>query len=141
MGSLLGVGRLTRMAAMANRYDNAYPLDEYFNDLKKGIWSELPARQKIDGYRRNLQKHYVAKMIALVNPSSSVGAAVSVGGGLSISFGPDASRSDIPSVAKAHLSQLRSEILSALPAYKDNMSRYHLQDLADRIKNALNPNG
>jgi hypothetical protein len=44
-------------------------------------------------------------------------------------------------VAKAHLSQLRAEILSALPAYKDNMSRYHLQDLADRIKNALNPKG
>ena len=139
MGSLLGVGRLTRMAAMSNRYDNAYPLDEYFNDLKKGIWNELPAREKIDGYRRNLQTHYVERMIALVSGSGS--APISLGGSFTISFGPDASRSDIPSVAKAHLGQLRSDILSALPAYKDNMSRYHLQDLADRIKIALNPKG
>jgi hypothetical protein len=139
IGSLLGVSRLTRMAAMANRYDNAYALDEYFNDLKKGIWNELAGRQKINGYRRNLQKHYVERMIGLIRPGS-VGT-LGAGPGISISFGPDASRSDIPSVSKAHLRQLRSEILSALPAYTDNMSRYHLQDLADRIKDALNPKG
>jgi hypothetical protein len=139
MSSLLSTTRLNRMVAMSNRYDNAYPIDEYFNDLKKGIWSEIPSRAKIDGYRRNLQKHYVERMIGLLNPGGS--GSVSVGSGISISFGPDASRSDISSVAKAHLGQLRSDILAALPVYKDNMSRYHLQDLADRIKQALNPKG
>jgi hypothetical protein len=74
-------------------------------------------------------------MIALVRPGQSP----IVSSGFTISFGPDPSRTDIPSVAKAHLSQLRTEILNALPAYKDNMSRYHLQDLADRIRQALDP--
>ncbi len=135
INSLLDLSRLNRMVGMANRYDNAYGIDEYFSDLKKGVWSELPARAKIDGPRRNLQKHYVERMIALVKPAP--GPVVS--SGFSISFGPDATRTDIPSVAKAHLTQLRTDIINALPAYKDNMSRYHLQDLADRIRQALDP--
>jgi hypothetical protein len=74
-------------------------------------------------------------MIALVKPAQGP----VVTSGFSISFGPDATRTDIPSVAKAHLTQLRLDIINALPAYKDNMSRYHLQDLADRIRQALDP--
>jgi hypothetical protein len=139
MGSLLSTSRLSRMVAMNNRFENAYTIDDYFNDLKKGVWTELPARSTINQYRRNLQKHYTERMIGLLNPSS--GGSLSAGSGITITFGPDASRTDIVSVAKAHLTQLRSEILAAIPSYKDNMSRYHLQDMADRIKNALNPKG
>jgi hypothetical protein len=136
MGSLLSTSRLGRMVTAGNRFDNTYNIDEYFADLKKGIWSEIPARKKIDNYRRNLQKSYVERMIALLNPT----AAPVVISGFSISFGPDTKKTDISSMVRAHLSSLRNELVSAAPAYADNMSRYHLQDLAERIKQALNPN-
>ncbi len=136
LGSLLSPVRLGRMITSGNRFENTYNIDEYFSDLKKGIWSEIPARKKIDNYRRNLQKSYVERMIALLNPTS----APIITGGFTISFGPDTKKSDISSMVRAHLSSLRNELVSAAPAYTDNMSRYHLQDLSERIKQALNPN-
>jgi hypothetical protein len=136
MGSLLSPARLGRMITSGNRFENTYDIDEFFTDLKKGIWSEIPARKKIDNHRRNLQKSYVERMIALLNPTT----APVITGGFTFSFGPDTKKTDISSMARAHLSSLRNELVSAAPSYTDNMSRYHLQDLAERIKQALNPN-
>ena len=58
-----------------------------------------------------------------------------------ISFGPmiDVKKSDIMSVARGTLRSLKAEIAAALPAYGDRMSRYHLQDLNERIERILNP--
>ncbi|MGL6266287.1 MAG: zinc-dependent metalloprotease, partial [Chitinophagaceae bacterium] len=136
MGSLLSASRLGRMINAGNRFGNTYNIDEYFSDLKKGIWSEIPGRKKIDNYRRNLQKSYVERMLALLNPTSSSVVVT----GFSISFGPDTKKTDIRSMVRAHLTSLRNEIVSAIPSYADNMSRYHLQDLSERIKQTLNPN-
>jgi hypothetical protein len=135
LGSILSSSRLGRMITSSNRFDNAYTMEELFSDLKKGIWSELPARKKIDYYRRNLQKSYVERMIALMTPT----APLQLGGGITLSFGPDVKKTDISSMVRAHLSALRSEIVTAAPLIPDTMSRYHLQDLAERIKSALDP--
>ncbi|HEX5668162.1 MAG TPA: zinc-dependent metalloprotease, partial [Chitinophagaceae bacterium] len=138
LGSLLSTVRLGRMVNMAGRYDNAYNLDEYYADLKKGIFSEIPAKAKIDQYRRNLQKSYVERMSGLLNPSpASGGITISFGGAITPST--DVMKSDISSVTRAHLIQLRSELVNAAASYPDMMSRYHLQDLAERIKRALDP--
>ena len=136
MNNLLSTSRLGRMVSISERFDNNYNIDEYFTDLKKGIFSEIPTRAKIDARRRNLQKSYVEKMISLVNPVAPMSINLP---GLTLSFGPDIKKTDISSVARANLTQLRSELLTASSAYADNMSRYHLQDLAERIRQALNP--
>jgi hypothetical protein len=136
LGSLLSSVRLGRMITAGNRFENTYSIDEYFSDLKKGIWSEIPARKKIDNYRRNLQKSYVERMISLLNPTS----APVITSGFTISFGPDTKKTDISSLVRAHLNSLKTELAAAAPSYTDNMSRYHLQDLSERIKQALNPN-
>lgn len=136
LNNLLSTSRLGRMVSMSARYDNSYNIDEYFSDLKKGIFTEIPARAKIDLRRRNLQKSFVEKMISLVNPTSTTSINLP---GLTLSFGPDVKKTDISSVARATLSQLRSELVTASSAYADNMSRYHVQDLAERIRQALNP--
>ncbi len=136
LNNLLATSRLGRMVAMSNRYDNAYNIDEYFNDLKKGIFSEIPARSRIENRRRNLQKSYVERLISLVNPTTTTSINLP---GLTLSFGPDVKKSDISSVARANLNQLRTELVSAAPAIADNLSRYHVQDLAERIRQALNP--
>ncbi len=88
-------------------------------------------------YRRNLQKAYVEALINILNPPT---------GGITISFGSLASlgntsvkTSDVTSIARAHLAALRSKIASAIPGTTDKMSKYHLLDVAERIKTALDP--
>ena len=137
LGSLFSTARMQRMVSSTNRDATAYRLDEFMDDLKKGIWSELPTRKPIDSYRRNLQKSYVERLGAIVTPQSAPGG----GGGIVISFGPsvDPKKSDILSIAKGNLRSLKAEIVAAIPLYTDKMSRLHLQDLNERIDRILNP--
>jgi hypothetical protein len=137
LSSILSATRLSRIVISSNRYSNTYALDELFSDLKKGIWGELLSKKKIDGYRRNLQKSYTEKMISLLGNSATT--ATGNSSSFSISFGPDTKKTDITSVVRAHLAALRSEIQAATSAMPDTMSKYHLQDVAERIKNALDP--
>ncbi|MFZ9588246.1 MAG: zinc-dependent metalloprotease [Chitinophagaceae bacterium] len=138
LGSLLSAGRLTRMTTSSKRFPNSYDIAEMFSDLKKGIFSELSSKKAIDGYRRNLQKSYVDRMSALLgNAPAAGGITISMGG--TISAGPDPKKTDVTSVVRAHLSSLRSEIQATIPATTDTMSKYHLMDLSERIKTALDP--
>ena len=118
---------------------DAYSITDLFGDLKKGIWTELPGRAKINVYRRNLQKSYISILNELLNPpqrSGSSGVIIMVLGGGSTT---NIEKSDIRSVVRAHLSLLRNEVKVASGGVADQMSRYHLQDIVIRIDNALNP--
>ena len=137
LSSVLSVSRLSRMVVASNRYANSYGIDELFADMKKGIWSELVSKKKIDGQRRNLQKSYTERMITLLG--SNAASTSSAGSSMMVSFGPDPKKTDITSVVRAHLISLRSEIQAAVSSMPDNMSKYHLQDVSERIKNALDP--
>lgn len=133
--SVLSSFRFSRMMEQQNRYGNkAYTPLELINDLKKGIWRELRTGHAISMERRTLQKTYVDRMISLL---PSTGASSSFG--IVISFGPNTKTSDIPSIARGHLTDLLKEIKAAIPRTKDQMSRYHLIDEAQRINLALNP--
>jgi len=135
LNSLLSAQRLNRMAASSNRFGTAhtYPMDKMLDDVKKGVWSELSSHKVIDGYRRNLQKAYVEALIALLNPVPSVNP---FGGS---SRDVNTKNTDVTSVARAQLVALKTQINSAIPATTDKMSKYHLQDVSDRIKKTLDP--
>ncbi|RYY31013.1 MAG: DUF5117 domain-containing protein [Chitinophagaceae bacterium] len=136
LGNLLSAARLQRLISSTNRdAANAYRIDEYMDDLRKGIFTEVATKKPIDNYRRNLQKSFVERLGNIVNPAPAAG------GGITISFGPavDVRKSDIMSVAKGTLRTLKAEIASGLNGYGDRMSRYHLQDLNERIEQILNP--
>lgn len=137
LSRILGGRTLNKLLdAEASLGNNAYQVTELLADLKKGIWSELAARKPIDIYRRNLQKSYVNNLISLATPPATASAGTFV---ITIGGTTNAEKSDIRSVASAHLASLRTEILGAAGGITDPMSRYHLQDLAKRIDNALNP--
>jgi hypothetical protein len=138
LGSVLSSARLTRMTTASKRFPNSYDIAELFSDMKKGIFSELSSKKAIDGYRRGLQKSYVERMSALLGNAPAAGG-LTITVGFPASPGPDARKTDVPSVVRAHLSSLRSEIQAALPATTDTMSKYHLMDLSERIKDALDP--
>jgi hypothetical protein len=62
-----------------------------------------------------------------------------LGPGLSITSGGLNEKTDSKSIVRAYLVSLRTEITGAAGRTTDTMTRYHLQDLAERINKALNP--
>ena len=145
INAIFDYGRMQRLIESGAINVNAYSLDNLFTDIRKGIWSELAAHKTIDSYRRNLQKVHIEKLMALLSPPAA--SSNSTGVGFSSPFFPaspaspiaDPKKSDVISLARAHLVLLQSEINAALPATADKMSRYHLQDVSARIKQALEP--
>jgi len=132
--------RMQRLIETSATSTNAYTLDELFTDIRKGVWTELTTRKPIDNYRRNLQKIYVEKMNTIINPPSAAAASPAVSFLNTVSSPtPDIKKTDIISVARGNLTELRTQIRAALPGTADRMSRYHLQDILTRIERALDP--
>jgi hypothetical protein len=139
--SLLSAARLFRLNVCTGRFGSSvYSVDELLTDAKKAIWSELPTGAAIDIYRRNLQKVYVASLASLINPEPPVVPAFAgtLPRGFAIFVG-DIRNTDVPSIARAQLVELRNEIGAAIGRETDKVSKYHLQDVQDRIKKALDP--
>ena len=140
--SLLSPARLFRLSVCSGRYGNAaYSVEELLADAKKGVWSELGAAGPIDSYRRKLQKEYVADLVALIGAEAPAPPPAIPGGlprGFNI-FTGDIRNTDVPSAARAQLVELRTEITGAIPRETDKVSKNHLQDVLERIKQALNP--
>ncbi len=121
----------------ANDGAGSYQATAFLNDVKKGIFSEVYSRKNIDVFRRNLQKSYVDHVIQLLASKDQ-----SSMGGMIIMFGPapaDPTKSDVSSIARAHLVSLRTDIRASAATIQDPLSRYHLSDLAERISQALEP--
>ncbi len=117
--------------------NQAYSVNDLLGDLKANIFSELTTRKPIDVYRRNLQKAYVERLIGLISPTA-------LPAGLTINFGGnqaptlDVKKGDILSFLKGHARELKA-IADAASATTDKATKYHLQDISDRIKKALDP--
>jgi len=140
---ILNNGTMNKMVnAEAVLGSQAYTLVEFLGDLKQNIFTELAAKKPIDVYRRNLQKAYVERLGALINPPTPTG---NIGGG---NFGGqgggggfDAKKTDIPSALKGHARELKALADAAALTATDKMTKYHLQDISDRLAKALNPKG
>ena len=53
----------------------------------------------------------------------------------------DLKKTDLPSVARGHLELMKNEIKSEKSDNIDEITKYHLNDLLQRIDNALDPRG
>jgi hypothetical protein len=138
LNNLLAVTRMNRLLESSNRFGNAsYSILELLSDLKRGIWSELRTGRVVDVYRRNLQKAYVDRMIALM--PSATQAPPATFGAITVSFGPNTRNTDLPSIARGHLMELQAELRTAMNRTGDKITRYHFMDLEKRIDLALNP--
>ena len=139
LGSLLNDQRMDRLlelqatAAPANRY----PLPNFLDDVRKGIWSELgTAHPSIDIYRRTLQNNYLTLIDNKLNPAEAAG-----GGRGGAFFGrplkplSDEAKSDL----RSELMELQAAIRQAIPKTTDKETRWHLQGADHRIDDILNP--
>ncbi|MBG6234637.1 hypothetical protein IWX76_001192 [Pedobacter sp. CAN_A7] len=126
------------IAAEAVDGQKAYKITDMFTDLQGSVFSEVKEEKEIDVYKRNLQKNYVEKMVNLLYPSPVTSTATAaVGRGLPQSM-VSVSQSDVTSVVKAQLKGLNVMIKDAIPSVS-GLSKYHLEDLSDRIDAALDP--
>jgi Met-zincin len=142
LSQLFTYTRMQRLIESSSTNPAAYSLDELMDDVQTGIWGELRTKRPIDVYRRNLQKIHAEQLMTLLNAqpqSLAFGFNFPYWGRVAPSPVADARRSDVISLARAQLTELRASIRAALPTTTDKLSRYHLQDVATRIDRALDP--
>ncbi|WP_047788495.1 zinc-dependent metalloprotease [Tenacibaculum mesophilum] len=140
LNRVLKTGRLTRM--IENETLNgtkAYSLIEMMGDLRKGIWSEVYANKTIDPYRRNLQRAHLDQLDFLLNKAKDQKAPRSDRGYFK-QTAVTINQSDIKPVVRGELKRLQRDIKRSIPSARNTITRYHLQDAADRIDNILEPN-
>jgi len=100
----------------------AYPLVEYLDDLKDGVFSELDSGEPIDTYRRSLQRAYLERMEYLMTEQPTGGATA-----------PALSRSDMRPLIRAQLVDLRTDVEGASRRIRHRVTNAHLADLLVRI--------
>ena len=105
-----------------------YTLGEFFDDMNKGIFTELYEGKNVDAYRRNLQKAYVARMIRQAFDKPDVDQLLPY-----MTF--HIYQTDIPGLMKDALRQEQVLFRKALanPGL-DKMTRLHLRELNTLIE-------
>lgn len=132
LNALMSGSRLHRININEARYasENPYSVLELLTDIEMELLKELDLGAKVDLYRRNLQKQYVSNLIRMSSTETNQI------GGTSLSY----SNTDLPTIAKGRLIDLKLKIDAKASAIADDMTRYHFLDLASRIEQALQPN-
>jgi hypothetical protein len=137
LNNVLDAGRMARMIEneTLNGAAESYTLVNMMRDVRKGVWSEIYAGRSIDTYRRNLQRAYLERLDYLLNEAKDQKGANS---GYYKKTGININQSDVKSVARGELKRLQRDVKTA--SRKGNtLTRYHLQDVVDRIDLILDP--
>ena len=136
LNNMLDPGRMARM--IENETSNgskAYSLVSMMSDLRKGVWSEVYSGKSIDTYRRNLQRAYLDRLDYLLNKAKDQ---KSANKGYYKQSGININQSDVKSVARGELKRLQRDAKAASNR-GNTLTRYHLQDVVDRIDTILDP--
>jgi hypothetical protein len=129
--SLFNPARLGRLMENKAAFPDTYGLDNMYTDLRNGIWAELKTGNATSIHRRNLQKAYLDKLVTLLRPAPPAPATPFS------PAGPDLRKTDVPSITLATLTELQRELELSASRTNDAMTRYHYQDCAKRIAEAL----
>ena len=147
---LLEPRRLARLAQseVMNGKD-AYPLATYFADLRQAMWGASGGLVTPDASRRTLQRVYLERLAALVEPpqAPAAGAGGQGGGGggppqeppSPLLVAPNVPRSDLPALARSQLRAIQADARRAATATSSAVVRAHWQDVAERIERVLKP--
>ncbi|MFL0163363.1 zinc-dependent metalloprotease [Aquirufa salirivi] len=140
LSNLLLGDRMVRLMEGSSINKNNYSVDELMTDLRLGIFSELKSQTSVDIFRRNLQKLYIDKVAALLNPGTTQVRSIPVG----VTFGfrtrmVNLNQTDLPSIARGQLLNLKDSLKAASAGSADRLSKFHLLDLIARIDKALDP--
>lgn len=119
LNHLLSPSTLTRLVVNEAMYgDKAYALYAYFTDIDNAMWTELKTSSPVDIYRRNLQRSYIDKLVALAGKTG-------------------ADYRDVGPILKVKLREINTNIGKALSRTKDPMTTYHLKFIKDKLESAI----
>jgi hypothetical protein len=136
LNNILDAGRMARM--IENETTNgskAYSIISMMSDLRKGVWTEIYNGSSIDTYRRNLQRAHLDRLDYLLNTAKNQRGR---NGGYYKISGININQSDVKSVARGELKRLQRDAKTA-SRRGNTLTRYHLQDVVDRIDLILDP--
>ncbi|MEN8766175.1 MAG: zinc-dependent metalloprotease, partial [Polaribacter sp.] len=137
LNNVLDAGRMARMIENETMNGSkAYSLVSMMRDLRKGVWTELYNGRSTDTYRRNLQRAHLDRLDFLLNKARNQRGA---NAGYFKQSGINVNQSDIKSVARGELKRLRRDARAAANKAPNTITRYHYQDVADRIDMILEP--
>ncbi|HEY0970543.1 MAG TPA: zinc-dependent metalloprotease, partial [Gemmatimonadales bacterium] len=136
--NVLNDGRMNRLLELeAVNPDDAYPLAEMLDDLRRGVWAEIYGRgaPSADVYRRALQSNYLQIIDRKLNPPPASPNQQQP------TFGPrpEPLSEDAKSHLRGTLSTLRTDIQRAIGRTSDRATRLHLQGAVHRIDQILDP--
>jgi hypothetical protein len=138
LNKLLGPGTFTKLLnAESSEKQKVYTSADFLADLKAGIWSEVYNHKNIDVYRRNQQRMYIDICVKLFVSTTYLNLTIQ-GNAPALYIVPDPTTTDVSSLIRAHLQDLKANIRKAIP-YAKGLSRAHLQDLIVRIDSGLKP--
>jgi len=140
LAELTNPSRLARLIeAEAVVGNKAYGIVEMFDDLQEGIFDEIIRKRPVSIFRRNLQRAYVDRLQVLMEKEQSeVPSSYRQYVGYTAI---DVSQSDIRPVVRGKLLELQQTLKRASRNSRNDLTRYHIQDLIERIDNILNPKG
>jgi hypothetical protein len=148
LNNVLSNARLGRLEAI-ERFDaaKAWPVAEYMAEVRRMIW-QTPQGTAPDATRRALQRAYVTRLGAIVNPPAPPPAAAAAPapppGPPPPPPGPflapvNLAQSDLPALARAQLRAIQQSARTAASAATTSVLRAHWTDIADRIAEVLEP--
>ena len=135
--NLLSLGKMARLIENETlNGSEAFKLTDLTTALRNSIWSELKRGEKIDTYRRNLQRAHIDRLFYLMTADNQ---SKRQGSDYVKSTAVNTSQSDIRAVTRFELSELKRLAIRALALSKDSMTRIHLKDVTKRVDYILNP--
>jgi hypothetical protein len=135
--NLLSLGKMARLIENETlNGSEAFKLTDLTTVLRNSIWRELKRGQKIDTYRRNLQRAHIDRLAYIINAKNQ---SKRLGSDYVKSTAVNTSQSDIKAVTRFELNELTRMTKQGLIRTADSMTRIHLQDILKRIEAVLNP--
>ncbi len=119
---------LQRLIMMEEINKGTYAIGDLMNDMRMAIFHELKTGKSINVYRRNLQKKYTETIIDILEKDPTKSLVLS-----DVLYGGNNKYLDVFSCLKGELKLINVQINQALPLIKEKDTRYHLEDIRDRI--------
>ena len=146
---LLDARRLARLAHSEVMNERAaYPPAVYFADLRRAMWGAPGSLTTPDANRRTLQRVYLERLAALVEPPPPPPGGGQGGGGggggppeppSTLLVAPNVPRTDLPALARSQLRAIQADARRAGGTASSAVVRAHWQDVADRVERVLRP--
>ena len=144
LNNLMSNARLGRLGEI-EKFDavNAYPVAEFMADVKQYVWNTVQATTP-DANRRALQRAYVARLGAIVNPPPTPPPAAGAAAPTAAPPPPAPfmapvvlAQSDLPALARTQLRAIQSQARLAAAASANTVIKAHWADIADRVSDIL----